>query len=237
MSWQCEVRRAKWELAVCCTGGEGRFGGRRGHRDPQLLQLGQIGQVFFADAVRQLAILGVGVAVSTKRHHVPDDDAHAEHGADGGRQDVPHAGDQPAPVAVHPAPGSQLATEGAARRGTLCARAGAWRLHCTGPHRLLSRCECEGGALGRTCAGSRRGSVLRFRSGPRRGRTGALPTDTGTPTATDGAAGRALTDFPSLRKTGPRKNLAPAVGEVPATPQLQPRQKQRTSVEAWTRTS
>ena len=210
--------------------------GDGGHREPQHLQLGKVRQVCCADALRQLAILGVGVAVSGERHHVPEDDAHAEHGADGGRQDVPHAGDQPAAVGVQPAPGLQLATEGAARRRTPTARAGAERLHCTAPHGLLFRCEGEGGAVVRTCAGCRRGSVRRFRSVPRRGRTGPLPSDSGTPTATDGEAGWALTDFPSLRKTGPRENLVPALDELPATPQLQPRQKQRTSVEAGTRT-
>jgi hypothetical protein len=73
----------------------------------------------------------------------------------------------------------------------------------------------------RTCAGCRRGSVPRFRSGPTRGRTCPLPTDTGTPTATAGAAGCALTDFPSRRKTGRRESFAPALDEPPATPQLQ----------------
>ncbi len=41
-----------------------------GHLEPQLLQLGQVRQVCFADAVQQLAILGLGVAVSGERHHV-----------------------------------------------------------------------------------------------------------------------------------------------------------------------
>ena len=97
----------------------GSVWGERGHLEPQLLQLSQILEVGFVDVARQLAIFGVGVAVSTKRHDVPDNDVRAEQGANGGREDVPHAGDeaaQPAGDGVRPAPNVQLATEGAARR-------------------------------------------------------------------------------------------------------------------------
>ena len=90
-------------LAVQQSKGNGRgMGSRwgRAHREPQLLQHGQLLQVAGGDALDELVAVGVRIAVGAERHDVPQHDVRAEHGPHGGGQQVPRARDEDPPEGV-----------------------------------------------------------------------------------------------------------------------------------------
>ena len=84
-------------LALQPGKGNGRgMGSRwgRAHREPQLLQRGQLLQAAGGDALDERVAVGVRIAVGGERHDVPQHDVRAEHGPHGLGQQVPRARDE-----------------------------------------------------------------------------------------------------------------------------------------------